>query len=149
MIVVSALLKIESVQGIRPGESLKIFQRTAGGVIDIPGINTRSKSFHKAAPVALWVEPALFCERFEQNQRAVTVMGLVPRFFSKVIMTFFWSFESVDTIRVKLLEFIEIVDPVGAQGRSVSDKLAPHGSSEPVFDGDILAYVNLYHVIEF
>jgi len=54
-------------------------------------------------------------------------------------MTFFGSFKTVDTMRVKLSEFMEIVDPVGTQSRSISDKLAPHSSSEPVLDGSILA----------
>jgi len=63
-------------------------------------------------------------------------------------MTFFGSFESANAVRVKLLAFIEIVDPMGTQGRSISDKLAPYGSSKPVFDGGILECVDLCHVVE-
>jgi hypothetical protein len=35
------------------------------------------------------------------------------------------------------LEFGEIVNPVGAQSGSVSHKLTPDGSAEPVFFADI------------
>ena len=69
-------------------------------------------------------------------------MGLVSGLFSEMVMTFFRSFKSVDAIGIKLLEFGEIVDPVGAESRGVSDKLTPDGSAEPVFDGDILECVD-------
>ena len=72
-------------------------------------------------------------------------MGLVSRFFSEVVMTFFRRFKSVDATGKKLLEFVEIVDPVRAQCCSVSDKLTPHGSTEPVFDSDIIECVYRDH----
>ena len=72
-------------------------------------------------------------------------MGLVSRLFSEVIMTFYGRFKSVDATGIKLLEFVEIVDPVSAQSRSVSDKLTPNGSAEPVVERDILECVNFDH----
>ena len=127
--------------GLEIREGLKIFECTAGGLVDVAGISTGSKCFHKAAPKRSCVELALFGERFEQNQRAVAVVGLVSGLFSEVIMTVLGSFKSVDATGIKLLEFGEIVDPVRTQSRGVSDKLAPHGSAEPS-SGDILECVN-------
>ena len=52
-------------------------------------------------------------------------MGLVSRLFSEVVVAFFRCFKSVDATGIKLLEFGEIVDPMGAQGCGVADELAP------------------------
>ena len=52
MVVVSASLKIEDLKGLRRRKSLKIIQGIASGTIDVPGVNVRPKSFHKAASKA-------------------------------------------------------------------------------------------------
>jgi hypothetical protein len=60
-------------------------------------------------------------------------------------MAFSRSFKSIDPTGIKLLEFVEIVNPVRAKSRSVADKLTPYGSAEPVFDRYIVECANRYH----
>ena len=72
-------------------------------------------------------------------------MSLLPGYFPEMIMAFLWGFESADSVREQFLEFVTIVDPMGTESRSVSDKLAPNGSSKPLLEGDILDCVNAFH----
>ena len=64
-------------------------------------------------------------------------MGLVPGLLAEMIVAFFRSFKPVNAIGIKLLEFGEIVNPVGSQSVSDTNKLTPDGSAEPVCLADI------------
>ena len=102
LIIVCSLLKIETINRIGLSEGLKIFQCAAGGLVDVAGISARlEKSLQSCARNAFRIEPALLRERFEQNQRAVAVMGLISGFFPEMVMPFFRSFKSVDATRDK------------------------------------------------
>src|ERR1700730_623240 len=63
LVIVCALLKIEIVNRIGPREGLVILECTAGSKVNVAGIITGSKSFHKAASKRSRVEPALCGER--------------------------------------------------------------------------------------
>jgi hypothetical protein len=130
---------------MRLGEDLIVLQRTASRLIEIAGIGIALENFNKAPTKSFRVESSFLGKGFQQNQGAISVMSLVPGFFSKVIMICDGNLKSVEATGVKLLEFREIVDPMGAESRCVPDKLTPNGSTKPVFDRNILERTSVSH----
>ena len=47
------------------------------------------------------------------------------------------------------IEFIEVVDPVGTESRSVTDELAPYRASQPVIDSNVPDRIDRNHAVSF
>lgn len=145
MIIIGPLLKIEALGRLRLGENLVIFQRTASRFIEITGIVTALENFHKAPTEGFGVESSFLGEGLQENQGTISVMSLVAGLFSKVIMTWEGDLKSLKAARVKLLEFRQIVNPMGAEGRGVPDKLTPNCSTKAIFDRNICERSSVSH----
>src|SRR5215470_10710336 len=88
LIIVGAVLEIELGLWVALNKSRIILQSIFGCVIYITGIDAWLKRFNESAAEILHVKSAAVCDRFQQHQGPITVMGLVAGLPWKMVMTF-------------------------------------------------------------
>jgi len=63
-------------------------------------------------------------------------MGLVARLPWEMVMTFLRLLKAVYPTGEFTSKLVQIVNPKGAKGGGIADKLPPDCPTEPIFDGD-------------
>ena len=69
-------------------------------------------------------------QRLKQHQGGIPIVGLIPRNLALVVVTLFGCLETVDPFRELGGHFIQVVNPVRAQGGCIADELTPDGGGE-------------------
>ena len=114
------------------GKGGSIGEGVLGGMILVVAAIGRAEVLHEAPSEILRVDAAKLGDRLQQEQRGGTVMRLVAGLFARVVVVGGGGLEAVDAVGMDLAQFVQVVDPVGAQAEGVADELAPDRPSHAV-----------------
>src|SRR6202011_2933391 len=99
LIVIGAILKLEGFRRLLLDEGSIIIECALGRLVDVSGGG--AETFHKTSAESLRVELPLPGDRFEQDQRAISVMGLVSRLLAVVVVSRLRRLETIHPSRIK------------------------------------------------